>query len=151
MVQLCFTKHIPAGREVICFTMLVHFLMLVLLFIIHTFKCTYAFGDFGENGFCYDTDIPVGVFQLNGMAFVTSGALMLTNNDPQKSEQAFSRHPFGSITSFSTTFVFLVMPPDSNDGVSAHGLCLCAFIHDGLCVRCPPGSVLGPDQHGKQR
>lgn len=117
--------------------------MIFLLFTIHTFKCTYAFGDFRENGFNYDTGIPVGVFQLNGVASVTSGALMLTNNDPQKSGQAFSRRPFGSISSFSTTFVFLIMPMDNNDGVSAHGLAFALsstmdFVFDAL-----PGPYLG--------
>ncbi|XBI15804.1 hypothetical protein VPH35_058159 [Triticum aestivum] len=120
-----------------------HLLMLFLLFIIPMFKCTYAFGDFGEHGFNYDTGIPVRMFQLNGVASVTSGALMLTNNDPQKSGQAFSRRPFGSITSFSTTFVFLIMPPESNHRVSAHGLAFALsstmdFVFDAL-----PGPYLG--------
>lgn len=67
---------------------------------------------------------------------------MLTNSDPQKSGQASSKRPFGSITSFSTTFVFVIIAPDSNGGVSAHGLAF-ALSSTMDFVSAHPGPYLG--------
>uniref|UniRef100_A0A453SMM1 Protein kinase domain-containing protein n=1 Tax=Aegilops tauschii subsp. strangulata TaxID=200361 RepID=A0A453SMM1_AEGTS len=68
---------------------------------------------------------------------------MLTNSDPQRSGRAFSRRSFGYITSFSTTFVFLIIPPDSKDGVSAHGLAFALSSTVGFVFDAHPGPYLG--------
>ncbi|XP_037465106.1 L-type lectin-domain containing receptor kinase SIT2-like [Triticum dicoccoides] len=97
----------------------------------------------GEDGFRYGDGIPLGMLRLDGVASITSGALMLTNSDPQRSGRAFSRSSFGYITSFSTTFVFLVIPPDSKDGVSAHGLAFALSSTVEFVFDAHPGPYLG--------
>ncbi|KAF7103354.1 hypothetical protein CFC21_104348 [Triticum aestivum] len=133
------SSNITAERNVICFIMLPRFLVLFLLFIIPVFK-HYAIG---EDGFRYGDGIPLGMLRLDGVASITSGALMLTNSDPQRSGRAFSRSSFGYITSFSTTFVFLVIPPDSKDGVSAHGLAFALSSTVEFVFDAHPGPYLG--------
>lgn len=119
--------------------MLPHFLLHFLLFIIPTPMSN----TIGENGLSFGGGIPLGVLQLEGVASITRVALLLTNSNPQKSGQAFSKRPFDSITSFSTTLVFLIIPPDGNGRGSAHGLAFALSSTMDFVSNAHPGPYLG--------
>ncbi|XBI40313.1 hypothetical protein VPH35_124913 [Triticum aestivum] len=119
------SSNITAERKVFCFIMLPRFLVLFLLFSIPMFK-PYAIA---KDGFRYGDGIPLGMLRLDGRS--------------QRSGRAFSRNSFGYITSFSTTFVFLIIPPDSKDGVSAHGLAFALSSMVEFVFDAHPGPYLG--------
>ncbi|KAM3393080.1 hypothetical protein ACQJBY_013975 [Aegilops geniculata] len=93
--------------------MLPHSLLLCLLFLTPT-SASYTNEGFTYNGFSN------GVLRLDGVASITSRALMLTDGVAQSVGHAFFGGRFDSISSFSTTFVFVITPSDSD--LSGHGL-----------------------------
>ncbi|KAF7005941.1 hypothetical protein CFC21_021022 [Triticum aestivum] len=90
-----------------------HSLLLCLLFL------TPASASYTKDGFTYD-GFSNGVLRLDGVASIASRALMLTDGVARSVGRAFFGGRFDSISSFSTTFVFVITPPYSD--LSAYGL-----------------------------
>ncbi|KAM0844298.1 hypothetical protein ACQ4PT_049165 [Festuca glaucescens] len=93
--------------------MLPNFLLLCLLFLIPTSTA------YTDDGFTYD-GFSGSMLRLDGVASISSRALMLTDGAPQSVGRAFFGRRFDSISSFSTTFVFVITAPYSD--LSGHGL-----------------------------
>ncbi|VAH24968.1 unnamed protein product [Triticum turgidum subsp. durum] len=93
--------------------MLPHSLLLCLLFLIP------ASASYTNDGFTYD-GFSNGVLRLDGVASIASRALMLTDGVARSVGRAFFGGRFDSISSFSTTFVFVIT--SEYTGLSTHGL-----------------------------
>uniref|UniRef100_A0ACD5VBA0 Uncharacterized protein n=1 Tax=Avena sativa TaxID=4498 RepID=A0ACD5VBA0_AVESA len=94
--------------------MLPHSLLLCLLFLVPTSTSTSG----TDGGFTFD-GFSGGMLWLDGVASISSRALMLTDGAPQSIGRAFFGRRFDSISSFSTTFVFVITPPYPD--LSGHG------------------------------
>lgn len=115
-------------------TMLPHLLLLCLHFLIP------ASTAYTDDGFTYDGFSEIFLL-LNGQASITSRALKLTDGTPQNVGQAFFAGRFDSISSFSTTFVFVITPPYSD--LSAHGLAFTVSATTDSLLEALPSQYMG--------
>uniref|UniRef100_A0A453AC33 Protein kinase domain-containing protein n=3 Tax=Triticinae TaxID=1648030 RepID=A0A453AC33_AEGTS len=90
-------------------TMLPHSLLLCLLFLTPT-SASYANDGFAYDGFSH------AMLLIDGVASIAGRALMLTDGAAQSVGHAYYGSRFDSISSFSTTFVFIITPSYSDLG-----------------------------------
>ncbi|XP_014752095.1 L-type lectin-domain containing receptor kinase IV.2 [Brachypodium distachyon] len=93
-----------------------------------------------NNGFTYN-DFSSSMLRLDGVASITSKALKLTDGAPQKVGRAFYGRRLDSISSFSTTFVFVITSQYSD--LSSHGLAFTLSATTDSLLDALPSQFLG--------
>ncbi|XP_044963976.1 L-type lectin-domain containing receptor kinase SIT2-like [Hordeum vulgare subsp. vulgare] len=122
--------------------MLPRYLLLCLIFLIP------ASASYTNDGFTYD-GFSSGMLRFDGVASISSRALMLTDGVAQSVGRAFFGGRFDSISSFSTTFVFVISPPYSDLG--GHGLAFTVSATTDSLLGASPSQYMGifnPENNG---
>uniref|UniRef100_A0ACD6AMQ3 Uncharacterized protein n=1 Tax=Avena sativa TaxID=4498 RepID=A0ACD6AMQ3_AVESA len=111
-----------------------HSLLLCLLFLVQI-SMSYSIGGFTYDGFSDS------MLRLDGVASISSRSLMLTDGTLQSIGRAFFARRFDSVSSFSTTFVFVITPPYPDR--SSHGLAFTVSATTDSLLDALPSQYMG--------